>query len=185
MKTFNFGPFSAIFEQNEHKMIKNKLCSKTRFSSNFLKVRSIPDGIAAQNVWMVDSSRVKLSKPAVWTRNRLHWVFGHILSKIYHNLFSVFRFQNWGCGDVYEGYELILLDGRYNGAHFVDLITGAECPERCTAENCWGFVVSTANGFCPFYDSDPTENGYIVSEGTKVYVPCTGNLSFSWFFKCV
>ena len=40
-----------------------------RFSPNFLKVRSIPDGIAAENIWLVDSSRVKLSKLAVWTRN--------------------------------------------------------------------------------------------------------------------
>ena len=53
-----------------------------RFSPNFLKVRSIPDGFAAQNIWMVDSSKVNLSKLAVWTRNRFLKVYDHILGNM-------------------------------------------------------------------------------------------------------
>ena len=57
----------------------SKICSKTSFSRNFLKVRSIPDGWAARNIWVLDSSKMKLSKLAIWTRNLFLCFFGHIL----------------------------------------------------------------------------------------------------------
>ena len=36
----------------------------------------------AQNIWMADTSRLKLPKLEVWTKKGFHWFLGHLLTHV-------------------------------------------------------------------------------------------------------
>ena len=80
-----FVPFEPNLKNIELK--SPEINEKTCFWPNYAELHNIPIRFFAQNIWMTDSSRVKLSKLELWTKKGFHLFLGHILP---YKSFSLF-----------------------------------------------------------------------------------------------